>query len=112
MAGRRASAEHGYPSDEQLGSQGSRVRGSGDPRTRLAVASCGFDGNQLVLHVVKSHEPGLLGAVFKMKRGGFQYLSAEILPVIGLREDAMSLRSGAVTTFLRVPHFEDNLDAL
>src|SRR4051794_22415407 len=47
-----------------------------------------------------------------MKRNRLEYIGAELIPAIGLGEDALAQRSSVVAAFFRIPNLEDQLHHL
>ena len=83
------------------------VRGLNDLRKRRAAVSCSFDRDQLVLYIVQLHEPRMHRAVFEVDRYRLKDIGTKFFPCLCFGEDAMSERSRAIATLLRVANFED-----
>jgi len=53
---------------------------------RRAAASCRFDRNQLVFHIVQLYETRTLSIVIKVQRHGLEDVSAELVPRLRFRK--------------------------
>jgi hypothetical protein len=74
---------------------------------RRVAASCSFDGNQFILHVVQLNKFGMDWFIFEVKRSSLKDVGTQLFPGFGLGEDGMAKRPSIVAPLLRIANFEN-----
>ena len=82
-------------------------RGSNAPPKRRAAASCGFNWNQFVLHVMQLHDLRPNRLVLKVDGYGLHHVFTKLFPRLGLGEDCVTKRAGIIAPVLRIANLEN-----